>query len=107
MGRRRDDVGLRCGGGTVAQTWAAVVGTKATLARLWEALFNGLATEAGLPPPEEVIGNIATYGDVESADALAARARAVLGTHVGRFQSTESVDGRERHCLSVEYGRTS
>ena len=98
---RRHEVGLAVkAGGTMAQTWAAVQGTKVTLDHLYEALFTGLATEAGIPAPPSINGPIASYAEAGLADALAARAREVVGPEVRRFDMPE-LSSDSRHCVSI------
>ena len=100
---RRHEVGLAVKtGGTMAQTWAAVQGTKVTLDHLYEALFTGLATEAGIPAPTRMNGHIASYADAATADALAARAREVLGREARRFDVGAVLEAGSRHCVSLD-----
>lgn len=101
MKRRDEDGRLRCASGTVAQTMAALEGAQATVEHLWQALFSGLATEAGLPLPA-VSGNIASYHEAAHADGLAEHMERVLGGSVQRFDmKEETYGGRGRHLVSV------
>ena len=101
MARRHADGLAVKGGGTTAQTWAAVQGTRTTLDHLYAALFAGLATEAGLPVPL-LNGSIGSYPDPVTADALAARAREVLGREARRFDVGAVLEAGSRHCVSLD-----
>ena len=110
MGRRRDDVEWAFANKTLAQTWAAVLGTRVRLTRLWPVLFSRLATDAGLPVPK-LSGGIACYEGAGHADALAAhaeavlvaRARDVMTVGILRFE-LEDKEIADRHCVLVQLG---
>ena len=101
MARRQADGLAVKGGGTTAQTWAAVQGTRTTLDHLYAALFTGLATEAGLPVPR-LNGAIGSYPDPVTADALAARAREVVGREARRFDVEPESGSAWRYCVSLD-----